>query len=147
MFYETRGEFLFKIRIIIIIKKTLAPPKLNCKMFCWIEMSIHWTRWSHEHHMWSHNFPLSTLWIKNVVGQDICFACLSVWACCAQALQTSTITGPIKGPEGGDEVHYCHHWGATQKLPSLVSAANFISAHVDAAAVKWCEVTWGKIHN
>ena len=47
-------------------------------------------------------------------------SCVCVYV---QALQASTAASLVKGPEGGDEVHYCHHRGATQKLSSVVSAA------------------------
>lgn len=48
------------------------------------------------------------------------YICHCVALGCVQALQKSTVTGVIKGPKGGDEVHHSHHRGATQELPSLV---------------------------
>ena len=38
-----------------------------------------------------------------------------------QALQACLAAELRERPEGGDEVHYSHHRGPTEKLPSLVS--------------------------
>lgn len=55
------------------------------------------------------------------IARNLYEAALSSFCRGVQALQTGIAASLVQGPEGGDEIHYRHHRGAAQKLPSVVS--------------------------